>query len=335
MRVGIMSLAHMHAEGYASILSGMPGVELVGFSDLEEDRSRPFAEASGLHWYRSHDELLSKGVDAAIVCSENATRLELVEQAAAAGANVLCEKPLEVSLERSVGLGEACRRHGVKFMTAFPMRFDASLTSVKAVLEQGELGDLYGINGVNHAEMPSRHRPWFAQRSLAGGGAVMDHTVHLVDLMRWLMGSEVQEVYAEIGTPFHHGEVDVDTAGLISLTFANGVCASIDCSWSRPAGYPRWGHLKLELVGERGALSVDAFAQALTVYSGASERNPTWHNWGSDPNQLMLKEFVAAIEADRQPAVTWRDGHEALRVTLACYQSAELKQPVRLSPQRD
>ncbi|MEX2541216.1 MAG: Gfo/Idh/MocA family oxidoreductase [Trueperaceae bacterium] len=325
-----MSIAHMHAEGYAAILGRLPGVELIGFSDGERERAKQFAQTFELPWFERHQELVEAGVDAVIICSENAGRLELVELAAGAGAHVLCEKPIEVSLDEARALGEACERNGVLFMTAFPMRFDASVRSVKTALERGELGRLHGINGVNHAEMPARHRAWFAQRELAGGGAVMDHTVHLVDLMRWFLGCEVSEVYAEVGNPFQQGELDVDSAGLISLAFEDGTCAAIDCSWSRPAGYPRWGHLKMELVGDRGALSLDAFAQSLTVYSGRQERNPSWHGWGSDPNVAMLEEFVSAVREMREPAVSWRDGYEALRVALACYESAERGQPVSL-----
>jgi UDP-N-acetylglucosamine 3-dehydrogenase len=331
VRVGIMSLAHMHAEGYAAVLRELTDVEVVGFSDEDGGRARRFEHDFGLPWLGGHRELLAEGVEAVVVCSENAGRLELVEMAAAAGAHVLCEKPIEVGLDRARAMGEACARHDVRFMTAFPMRFDAAVLAAKAALDRGELGRLHGINGINHAEMPARHRPWFAQRALAGGGAVMDHTVHLVDLMRWFLGSEVREVYAEIGTPFHRGEVDVDTAGLVTLEFANGVCAAIDCSWSRPASYPRWGHLKMDLVGERGLLVVDAFAQALTVYSPSLDRSPTWRNWGSDPNRAMLIEFLSAVRDGREPSVTWRDGYAALRVALASYESAARGEPVTLS----
>jgi UDP-N-acetylglucosamine 3-dehydrogenase len=331
VRVGIMSLAHMHAEGYAAVLRELPDVQVVGFSDDDSGRARRFEQDFGLRWLGGHRELLAEGAEAVVVCSENAGRVELVEMAAAAGAHVLCEKPIEVGLGQAREMREACTRHDVRFMTAFPMRFDAGVRAAKASLDRGELGRLHGINGINHAEMPSQHRPWFAQRALAGGGAVMDHTVHLVDLMRWFLGSEVKEVYAEIGTPFHRGEVDVDTAGLVTLEFVNGVCAAIDCSWSRPASYPRWGHLKMDLVGERGLLVVDAFAQALTVYSPSLDRNPTWRNWGSDPNRAMLMEFLSAARDGREPSVTWRDGYEALRVALACYESAERGEPVTLS----
>ncbi len=122
----------------------------------------------------------------------------------------------------------------------------------------------------------------------------------------------------------------MDTAGLILLTLANGVQASIDCSWSRPRSYPRWGHLKMEVIGDQGTAVMAGFAQYLTLYS--NRRNPSWLGFGPDPNQAMIEEFVDSIRENREPSVTWNDGYQALRVALAAYQSAKMKEPVRLEP---
>jgi len=331
LRVGILSFAHLHAEGYIQNLRDLPGVEVVGFSDEDGARGTHIAEVFGARYFGRHEDLLAEGLDGVLVCSENARHREHIELAAEAGAHVLCEKPIATTLEDAEAMRDACARHGVRFMTAFPMRFDASVVAAKAMLARGDLGGLYAVNGINHSEIPKAHRAWFAQKALAGGGAVMDHTVHLVDLLRWYTRSEVREVYAEVGNPFYKGEVDVDTAGLVTLTFENSVFAAVDCSWSRPEGvYPRWGHLKMELVGERGVLSVDAFAQHLDHYSKTAPRSASWQNWGGDPNRAMLAEFLASIREGREPAVTWRDGYEALKVALACYASAEGGQPVKL-----
>ena len=215
-------------------------------------------------------------------------------------------------------------------MTAFPVRLAAPVQSLKAVLDRGGLGRLYAANGINHSEIPREHRAWFAQKALAGGGAVMDHTVHLVDTLRWFFGCEITEVYAEVDNLFYPGEVDVDTAGMVLLTFENGVFASIDCSWSRPTTYPRWGHLKMDILGENGFVTLDTMAQYLTVYARKGIRRPSWVNYGPDSNQLMIDEFVASIREAREPLVTWHDGYEALRVALACYESAQSHQPVQL-----
>lgn len=329
LRVGIMSFAHVHADGYAGLLQSNPAAEFIGFSEPDPERGESASRTHGATWFKTHEALLEQKPDAVIVCSENFGRLELVQMAASYAAHILCEKPIEISLEHALKMRDACDRAGVKFMTAFPMRFDPSIAVLRNRVLNGDLGRVYGVNGINYSENPSAHRAWFAQKALAGGGAVMDHTVHLTDLYRWIFGTEVSTVHAEVGNPFHP-DLDVDTAGLALLTLQNGIFASIDCSWSRPTVYPRWGHLKLEIVGERGALDVDAFAQHLTVYSSKNPRAVTWANWGSDPNAAMLESFFSSIRSDTEPAVTWRDGFEALRVALACYAASEQGQPVTL-----
>jgi predicted dehydrogenase len=332
MRIGIMSFAHVHADGYVNNLRNAPGVEFIGFSDTDKQRGKWASEAYNTRWFPTHEALIAEKPDGVIVCSENANHRELVEMAAQAGAHVLCEKPIEVTLKDAEAMRDVCQANHVNFMTAFPVRFDLASRAVKNSLDRGELGHIYAVNGINHSEIPREHRAWFAQKALAGGGAVMDHTVHLVDAMRWFFGCEITEVYAEVDNLFYPGEVDVDTAGIVLLTFENGVFASVDCSWSRPTIYPRWGDYKMDVLGENGFIVLDALIQHLTVYSktGTLPRNPTWVNWGADSDQLMINEFVASIREKRQPAVTWQDGYEALRVALACYESAETGQPVTL-----
>lgn len=157
----------------------------------------------------------------------------------------------------------------------------------------------------------------------------MDHTVHLADLLRWYLGSEVVEVYATTNRILHADTVDVETGGLIMLTFADSTWASIDCSWSRPHHYPTWGGLAMEIVGERGIVNVDGFRQNLTTY-GRPQQHTAWSYWGSDMNQAMVEEFVAAIRESRPASVTGYDGYKALEIALAVYASAESGKPVRL-----
>jgi predicted dehydrogenase len=330
LRIGILSVAHVHAENYAAILKTMPEVDLVGFSDADREMGPRFADQHSVRWFLRHEDLLAESLDGALICSENGRHRELVEMAAEAKCQLLCEKPIETDLAEAESMRAICQKHQVRFMTAFPMRFAKSTQAVRRMIQSNELGLILGIDGINHSEIPIGHRRWFADKELAGGGAVMDHTVHLVDLLRWFFSAEIAEVYAEIGNPFHPDKVKVDTAGLILLTLTNGVQASIDCSWSRPTSYPRWGHLKMEVVGEKGVAVMDSFAEYLTLYSHGSERNPSWTGFGADPNQAMLEEFVVSIRERREPAVTWKDGYEALRGALAAYDSAHQQEPVKL-----
>jgi predicted dehydrogenase len=322
MKIAIMSFAHLHAEAYIQNLRAIPGVELLGIADDDNERGQLYAKRFGASLFESYEALLAARPEAVLVCSENSKHRALAEMAAAAGVHVLCEKPLATNLQDARVIIDACDTAGVNLMTAFPMRFSAPLREVKARLDAGELGHVLCFNGTNQGELPKRHREWFVDPHLAGGGAVLDHTVHLVDIMRWYLGSEVVEVYAQTNKIFHGGEVEVETGGLLMVRFANGVFASIDCSWSKPDYYPTWGGLTFEIVTESGAVQVDAFRQNLTVYSHALQR-PTWAHWGSDANQAMIEEFVASIREKRSPAVSGIDGYRALEVALAAYESAK------------
>ena len=118
---------------------------------------------------------------------------------------------------------------------------------------------------------------------------------------------------------------------LISVqVLENGVFASIDASWSRPPYWPTWGGLTFEMITDRGAIIVDAFRQNLTVHRHEWQR-AGWSYWGSDANQAMVNEFVAALQEDRQPRVSGVDGLKATEVVEAAYASAESGQPINIS----
>ncbi len=165
--------------------------------------------------------------------------------------------------------------------------------------------------------------------TLAGGGAIMDHTVHLVDIMRWYLGSEVDTIYAQSNKIFHADEVEVETGALEMMNFKNGVFATIDASWCRPQYWPTWGGLTFELVTQRGAVVVNAFRQNLNVYRHVWQRS-NWAYWGSDMNQAMIDEFAAAIRQNRAPRVNGVDGLRAVEATLAAYESVRTGQTVQV-----
>lgn len=321
MKIGIMSVAHLHAEAYIHNVRALPGVEFIGFADENQARGQDFARQYNAHQFASYAALLAARPDGVIICSENSRHKPLVEMAARAGVHILCEKPLATKLADAQEILDVCQAAGVKLMTAFPMRFSAPLQQLKAQLDVGALGEVYCLNTTNQGQNPMHHRSWFVDKQLAGGGALMDHIVHLADILHWFFGDNIASVYAQSNHILHADTVEVETGGLVMLTFENGRFATIDCSWSKPLNYPTWGGLTLELVCERGLTVVDAFNQNLNVYQ-QSPPTHQWLYWGSDANQAMIAEFVAAIRENRQPAVTGADGYFALAVTLAAYASA-------------
>lgn len=323
LRVGIMSFAHLHAEGYIQNLRAMPDIEYIGFADHDADRLEKFGKQFESKTYPDYDALLAEKPDAVIICSENNKHRELTELAAVAGCHILCEKPIATSELDGQAMIKACADANVNLMIALPMRFSATAQQLKASLSKNDMGKLFCANTTNQGENPDYHRAWFSDKILAGGGAVMDHTVHVVDLLRWYMDAEPIEVYAEVDNLFNKdNRLDIDTAGLLMITFDNGVFVTLDTSWSRPSFYPTWGDVKIDLIAEQGVLRTDYFNQKLTVYEGQQQK-PLWHFWGSDPNQGMIEEFFASIREHRAPLIRGDDGLVALKVVLAAYRSSQ------------
>ena len=329
IKIGILSFAHHHGEAYITNLHHIEDVELLGVTDDDPIRGQRIAAQNQALYFHTYEDLLEAKPDGVIICSENNRHRPLVEMAASRGIHILCEKPIATTLEDAQAIVDVCDKTGVLLMTAFPLRFSAPILEIKARLDNGDFGDVYCFNGTNRGELPTKHRDWFVDPLLAGGGAIMDHTVHLVDIMRWFTNSEVETIYARSNKIFHADEVKVETGALEMLTFENGVFATIDASWSRPQYWPTWGGLDFEMVTQRGSVIVDAFRQNLNIYREELQRS-NWAYWGSDSNHAMVSEFVAAIRENRRPRVTGLDGLRAVEATLAAYESVRVGQAVQV-----
>jgi predicted dehydrogenase len=183
------------------------------------------------------------------------------------------------------------------------------------------MGQIYAVSATNHGRMPGG---WFIDPILSGGGAVMDHTVHVVDLLRWLFGTEVKEVTSEFGRYLY--DIPVEDCGLMMLTMENGLFASLDCSWSRPKSFPYWGDVTLRIAAEKGSLFLNVFDAKIIVASNHNGVN--YENYGENFDTLLIEDFVETIKQGKKPLTSGEDGLEALRVALAAYQSGQNKETV-------
>ncbi len=155
--------------------------------------------------------------------------------------------------------------------------------------------------------------------------------MHVADLLRWFWATEFAEVYAEIGNGLLHPSLGIDDVGFLSFALTNGVYGTLDTSWSRPPCYATWGDVKIEVVAERGTVTVDAFRQHLSV-SSEQWGKTRWVAWGSDMDAALINDFVAMIRSTDNPSIPAEDGLAALDVALAAYVSAAQGQPVTLHP---
>lgn len=322
MNIGIISFAHMHAYSYAASLCKMQDVNISGIYDEDEERGQQAADTFNTVFLRSLNDLLALDIDAVVICSENAKHKEHVIRSASAKKHILCEKPLSVSQEDAIEMIEAVRQHQVFLQVAFPVRFNTSIVEAKEIIDAGKIGEVLAVKGTNRGTSPGG---WFVDKALSGGGAVIDHTVHVVDIIRWVLKTEITEVYAEVDHAFT--DDDIDDCGMVTLQCENGAFATLDCSWSRNPTFPTWGDVTMEFVGSKGTLSVDAFKQDVKVYD---ENGVSWEYWGDDMDFLLLEHFIHSLREGKRPEITEMDGMRALEVALAAYQSSDTHQPVAL-----
>src|SRR5262249_31171748 len=160
------------------------------------------------------------------------------------GAHVLTEKPIATTLADARIMIESCRAHGVRLMVAYPVRFSAAAKTLKGSLDTNLVGFVAGCVGANNSKAPMGQRSWFNDASLAGGGALMDHTVHLADLLLHVRDARVRSVYAQANRIIHEGQVQVETGGFVIANTDDGASYTIDFSWDLPQNVPTWGGLR-------------------------------------------------------------------------------------------
>ncbi len=314
MRIGFLGVAHIHAQRYGEVVRRVGQVG--GVWDREEERARRFAKAFSTVAV-AEPEALGEMCDALIIASETVYHPEDGETALKLGLPVLCEKPLAVDAERAAKMVRRFSDAGVLLACAFPFRFLTPFRRIRDLVASGDLGEVVAVYARNRGKQPDG---WLCDGRLAGGGAITDHTVHLIDLARWISGQEPEEVFAL--TAQRDPSLTVEDTALLAVRFSGGLNMTIDCSWSRPRDYPIWGDVGMKLVATGGVVEVEGFGQDVALF-GEKKGSHKRVFWGDDMDSLMIEAFVASVEAGRlcAPLAGGEDGYQAQRVVDAAYRS--------------
>jgi len=338
MRIAVVSFAHEHSVSYATALRDRDDIELLtadpdrGLRPAEETGGAELAESLAVPYVDSWDEVADWRPDGIVVCSENARHRIDVEQAAAAGAHVLCEKPIATTLSDADAMITACDAAGVRLMMAYPVRYSPTFVALRQAHEAGRFGTVRGLHGTNNGKVPSGSRAWFVDPELSGGGALIDHVVHLADLYDELLGHvPAESVYASANSLLPGAPSGVETAAQVSVRYPGGVIASIDSSWLMPQGAPTWGGLTLDVVGDRAFASMDAFGQRVDGFDQGAG-SPLWLEYGPNLDALMIDAFLEVVRTGAEPPVDGRGGYRSMAVALAALESARTGRAVDLGP---
>lgn len=304
-------------------------VELVGFYDVSSETAAKAVAEFGGQAFDSLDDLLAT-VDVADVCTPTPYHKTPVLTAAAAGKDIICEKPLARHLCDAEEMVATCQAAGVRLFVAQVVRFFRQFAQAKAILASGALGRPGFIRTVRGGSNPSRCA-WFSDFEQSGG-VVMDFSIHDLDFARWCFG-DVERVFSS-GLTF--AGVGPHDHALISLRFKNGAIGHIEGSWAYPPGCFR---TRFEIAGHEGLVEYDSLAPAslmVTLQSDESSQSPgvsQSHNSlapHDDPYFAELEHFLDCLESGDEFLVSPQDGLEAVKLSLAAIESIRTGQPIYL-----
>ena len=198
-----------------------------------------------------------------MVCCEPTRQLSLVQVAAQAGRPVLCEKPFGTTLAEAEALLRLAGK--VPISVAFPVRYHPAAVQLRQAVQRGDLGATRAVWATNRNCFPGG---WFADPALAGGGCLLDHVVHVADLLRWIWGTEYASVMAEAGA-LHTPGLKVEDTAMVLVECTNGMIVTINPSMSRPRGMPGALDLVMKVWGNAAVAKLDVFAE---VFESVDDR---------------------------------------------------------------
>jgi myo-inositol 2-dehydrogenase/D-chiro-inositol 1-dehydrogenase len=326
--IGAGRIGRVHAENLAY---RVPEARVVAIADVFAEAARKAAEDYGIPAaFEDHRAIIENDeIEAVIICSSTDTHSQFIEEAAAAGKHIFCEKPIDFDLVRIDRALAAVDKAGVKLQIGFNRRFDPTFKRIRDAVAAGEVGAPHLVHIFSRDPAPPP-----VEYIKVSGGIFLDMTIHDFDMARYLVGSDVDEVYAMGGVMVDPriGEAgDIDTA-LVTLRYANGAIGSIDNSRRAVYGYDQ----RVEVFGSNGAAVARNNTPDNAVISdthGVHTAKPLhfFIERYTDAYVAEMKEFIQAIVEDKQPSVTGIDGRVPVVMGLAALKSYRENRPVRLS----
>jgi len=321
LKIGLVGAGYIGGV-HARILAADERVKLVGFADVVEKRAQELANQFGGKAYTDYEQLLSSGIDAVYVTTPNTLHTPIVLSALTRGIHVFCEKPMAITFEDAKRIREAARASKGLYQIGHNRRFAPVYQFAKEKIAQGLVP--YSANvKMNRGEL--KNPPWVWNKDVTGG-FLFESTIHLLDMIRWLMG-EVLELDCRARANVYP---DLDDFVMI-LTFENDRYAAFSscahATWSFPFE-------RIELYGDHAAIITEEM-EKVTYSPGLGQEivrrdyfqltNP--EKWGYIKEDQL---FVTAVLEGKAPPVTVDDAYKSIELVEACYQSARSGQRVAL-----
>ncbi len=331
--VGVLGVGEMgkrHAENLRHLV---PGARLVAVADVAAGRAQQVAAELEIdHSFGSLEAMLDhKDIDCVLIATPDKFHAQAIRTAAAAGKNILCEKPLATTLSDAHAALKAVNDHGVRLQIGFMRRYDPAYAAAMKRVEAGEIGEPVVFKSIGRdKDVP----PLAAYQSNVNGMVFYNNTIHDFDLARWLVRDEVIEVqsYTTVAIRPEIAKYGDVVASVVNLKYARGAIGNIESYVQAIYGYD----VRTEIVGSKGTILIGTISQTPAVFMTANgaTRSLADHflTRFADAYLAEVRDFVQTIAADRAPKVTGEDGLRALEIAVAAETSHLESRPC--SPQQ-
>ena len=331
LKLGVIGTGRIGKVHIATLVQNVPQAVVVAVADVNLAAAKEFAGTMGISAVYSNyrDVINHPEVEAVVICSPTDTHAQYIVEAAKAGKHIFCEKPVDLSLDVIRGALDAVDKAGVKLMVGFNRRFDPNFAKIRQLVVDGKIGDPHILKITSRDPAPPP-----AEYSAVSGGMFMDMTIHDFDMARFIVGSEVTEVYVKSAVLVDEaiGKAgDVDTA-IISLTFANSSIGVIDNSRKAVYGYDQ----RVEIFGSKGMACADNnYPENHRYFAGDGVHGSLPLNFFMDryleayANEMKI--FCDAVVNNLVLPVSGDDGLKSVAIALAAKKSVAENRPVKIS----
>jgi myo-inositol 2-dehydrogenase/D-chiro-inositol 1-dehydrogenase len=325
--IGAGRIGKLHAE---NLVSHVSGVEVVAIADVDPKAAQETAARLKIpRTTTDYREILAdQEIHAVAICSSTNTHAHLIQEAAAAGKHIFCEKPIDFDLHKIDAALGAVEAAGVNLQVGFNRRFDPNFHKVHEMVADGKIGQPHILRITSRDPAPPP-----IEYIQVSGGIFLDMTIHDFDMARFLMGSEVEEIFVAAGVlvdPQIGAAGDLDTA-VITLRFENGALGTIDNSRQAVYGYDQ----RVEMFGSQGMVTVANNTPDSHVYysvTGVTSAKPLYFFLERYTQSFIdeMQAFVNSVRNDTPTQVSGVDGRIPVVMGLAARKSYQEGRPIKL-----
>lgn len=343
IRYALIGCGRISPNHIAAANSNSDELELVAICDTDSERLALFEKDFAIgkdKQYTDYKKMLAElSPDLVTIATNSGNHSEIALDCIEANANLIIEKPIALSLEAADEIIAKAKAKGVKVCACHQNRFNKSIQKIHSAVEENKFGKLF--HATAHIRW-NRGEDYYSQAKWRGtweqdGGALMNQCIHNIDLLRWMMGDEIDEVFAYTDR-LAHNYIQAEDLGIALIRFKNGGYGVVEGTTNV---YPKNLEETLYIFGEKGTVKAggksvniieewrfaDETISDKDIKAEFSENPPNVYGFGHTP---LYKDVIDSIKNDRQPFVDGYAGRRALELVLAIYKSAAEGKPVKL-----